>query len=137
MLFDSLTVSLHVRLAKIEKKLSAIRSFMKDCCVCTVAWNFSRQDLLDFINWYNNWQKRISINDISKEKSLELMKKSNPIIIPRNHKVEEALKAANEDDLEVMNRLLSNLNNPYNYKKGIEDYQLPSSDENYQTFCGT
>ncbi len=91
----------------------------------------------DFINWYNDWQKRISINDISKEKSLELMKKSNPVLIPRNHKVEEALKAANEDDLEVMNRLLSNLENPYHYKKGIEDYQSPSSDENYQTFCGT
>ena len=52
----------------------------------------------DFINWSNNWQKRISINESSKDMSLELMKKSNPIIIPRNHKVEEALKAANEDD---------------------------------------
>ena len=65
------------------------------------------------------------------------MKKSNPIIIPRNHKVEEALKAANEDDLEVMNRLLSKIDNPYIEQKGIDDYQSPSSDESYQTFCGT
>ena len=91
----------------------------------------------DFINWSNVWKKRISINDSSKEKTLELMKKSNPIIIPRNHKVEEALKAANEDDLEVMNRLLSKLDNPYDEQKGIDDYQSPSSDESYQTFCGT
>ena len=91
----------------------------------------------DFINWSNVWKKRISINDSSKEKTLELMKKSNPIIIPRNHKVEEALKAANEDDLEVMNRLLSKLDNPYIEQKGIDDYQSPSSDESYQTFCGT
>ena len=91
----------------------------------------------NFINWSKNWQKRISINDNSKDKSLKLMKKSNPIIIPRNHKVEEALEAANEDDLEVMNRLLSNLDNPYGEQKNIEDYQLPSSDDNYQTFCGT
>ena len=91
----------------------------------------------DFINWSNVWKKRISINDSSKEKSLELMKKSNPIIIPRNHKVEEALKAANEDDLEIMNRLLSKLDNPYIEQKGIDDYQSPSSDESYQTFCGT
>ena len=67
----------------------------------------------DFINWSNEWQNRISINDNSKEKSLELMKKANPIIIPRNHKVEEALKAANEDNLEVMNKLLSKFDNPY------------------------
>jgi len=91
----------------------------------------------DFINWSNVWKKRISINDSSKEKTLELMKKSNPIIIPRNHKVEEALKAANEDDLEVMNRLLSKLDNLYIEQKGIDDYQSPSSDESYQTFCGT
>jgi len=91
----------------------------------------------EFINWSNDWKNRISTNDNSKEKSLELMKKTNPIIIPRNHKVEEALKAANEDDLEVMNRLLSILDNPYGEQKDIEDYQLPSNDKDYQTFCGT
>jgi len=91
----------------------------------------------EFINWSNNWKNRIFINNNSKDKSLELMKKTNPIIIPRNHKVEEALKAANENDLEVMNRLLSNLDNPYSEQKDIEDYQLPSNNEGYQTFCGT
>jgi len=32
---------------------------------------------------------------------------------------------------------LSKFNNPYGEQKGIEDYQLPSLDDNYQTFCGT
>ena len=91
----------------------------------------------DFINWSNEWQSRMSINDNSKEKSLELMKKTNPVIIPRNHKVEEALKAANEDNLEVMNKLLSKFDNPYGEQKDIEEYQSPSLDDNYQTFCGT
>ena len=40
-------------------------------------------------------------------------------------------------DLEIFNRLLSVLNNPYNINKAIEDYQLPSSNNKYQTFCGT
>ncbi len=55
MLFGSLTVSLHVRLEEIEEKLSAIRSFMKDCCVCAVVCpskNIPEQDVLDFTNWY-------------------------------------------------------------------------------------
>ena len=99
--------------------------------------NSSLYDDKEFINWSNNWKNRIFINNNSKHKSLELMKKTNPIIIPRNHKVEEALKAANENDLEVMNRLLSNLDNPYSEQKDIEDYQLPSNNEGYQTFCGT
>ena len=99
--------------------------------------NNSLYDDKEFINWSNNWKNRIFINNNSKDKSIELMKKTNPIIIPRNHKVEEALKAANENDLEVMNRLLSNLDNPYSEQKDIEDYQLPSNNEGYQTFCGT
>ena len=99
--------------------------------------NSSLYDDKEFINWSNNWKNRIFINNNSKDKSIELMKKTNPIIIPRNHKVEEALKAANENDLEVMNRLLSNLDNPYSEQKDIEDYQLPSNNEGYQTFCGT
>ena len=99
--------------------------------------NNSLYDDKEFINWSKNWKNRISINDNSKEKSLELMKETNPIIIPRNHKVEEALKAANKDNLEVMNKLLSKFDNPYGEQKGIEDYQLPLLDDNYQTFCGT
>ena len=99
--------------------------------------NSSLYDDKEFFNWSNNWKNRIFINNNSKEKSIELMKKTNPVIIPRNHKVEEALKAANENDLEVMNRLLSNLDNPYSEQKDIEDYQLPSNNEGYQTFCGT
>ena len=99
--------------------------------------NNSLYDDKEFINWSKNWKNRISINGNSKEKSLELMKETNPIIIPRNHKVEEALKAANEDNLKVMNKLLSKFDNPYGEQKGIEDYQLPSLNDNYQTFCGT
>ena len=90
-----------------------------------------------FIKWCKEWHNRIFKDDGSKEKSLELMKNSNPVIIPRNHKVEEALTAANEDNLEVMNKLLSKLSNPYNEQIDIEDYKSPSNDKNYQTFCGT
>jgi uncharacterized protein YdiU (UPF0061 family) len=91
----------------------------------------------NFINWFKNWEKRILINGSSKENSLELMKKNNPIVIPRNHKVEEALAAANNDNLKPMNDLLSILNKPYSAQSNIESFQSPSNDQNYQTFCGT
>ena len=61
----------------------------------------------------------------------------NPSVIPRNHKVEEALTSANDDDLKVMNKLLSVLDKPYENQKDIEEYQSPSDNKNYQTFCGT
>ena len=65
------------------------------------------------------------------------MKISNPTVIPRNHKVEEALNSANEGNLEILNKLLSVLNKPYSFQETIDEYQLPSTDNEYQTFCGT
>jgi len=91
----------------------------------------------NFIDWFKNWQKRILINGGSKENSLELMKKNNPIVIPRNHKVEEALEAANNNELKPMNNLLSILKKPYAKQSNIDDFQVPSNNQNYQTFCGT
>jgi uncharacterized protein YdiU (UPF0061 family) len=90
-----------------------------------------------FIQWFKNWKKRILINDETKEKSITLMKKNNPIVIPRNHKVEEALKAANNDDFKILKKLLTIVTKPYFHQDGIENYQLPSQISNYKTFCGT
>ena len=72
------------------------------------------------------------------KKSLELMKHNNPLVIPRNHKVEEALKAAEKNDFKLINKLIEILKDPYTQKNDILEYQVPSNlDEKYQTFCGT
>ena len=90
-----------------------------------------------FINWLDVWKKRSLMNNGSKEKQLDIMLNVNPSVIPRNHKVEEALTSANDDDLKVMNKLLSVLDKPYGDQKDIEEYQSPSDNKEYQTFCGT
>ena len=90
-----------------------------------------------FVNWLDIWKKRSLINNSSKEKQINIMQNVNPSVIPRNHKVEEALTAANNDDLKVMNKLLSVLDKPYENQKDIEEYQSPSDNKDYQTFCGT
>ena len=51
--------------------------------------------------------------------------------------LESQLNAANEDNFEVMNKLLNILNKPYRNQKNIENYQSLSTDKEYQTFCGT
>jgi len=92
-----------------------------------------------FITWFEEWKKRSKLNNSSKEKQIELMKKNNPIVIPRNHKVEEALSEAYNGNLEKMNKLNNVLKNPYSNQKDITEYQVPApmTDEKYQTFCGT
>jgi len=92
----------------------------------------------DFINWKKRWEDRLSKNNGSLKKSLELMKNNNPLVIPRNHKVEEALEAAEKNNLNPIIQLVEILKDPYTQKEDILDYQIPSSsDEKYQTFCGT
>ena len=93
----------------------------------------------DFKKWVNDWKERSTLNNSSKVKQNELMEKVNPIVIPRNHKVEEALTAAENNNFEVMNRLLKVLKKPYNVSNDISEFQSPAplSKEKYQTFCGT
>ena len=92
----------------------------------------------DFLNWKIRWEVRLKSEDRTPDQYLELMKNFNPLVIPRNHKVEEALKAAEKDNLKPITKLLEILKNPYLNQENIADYQVPSnSNENYQTFCGT
>ena len=92
----------------------------------------------DFKSWTNEWEKRLKLNN-SSDKYLELMKKTNPIVIPRNQKVEDALADADKGNLETMNKLLKVLSNPYSDQENIIEFQKPTpiGNEKYQTFCGT
>ena len=99
--------------------------------------NDSKYKDKNFINWFQQWESRVLVNNGSTEKSINLMKKNNPTVVPRNHKVEEALEAANNDDLSLTKKLLSILNKPYDNQNDIENYQSPSNNNEYQTFCGT
>ena len=66
------------------------------------------------------------------------MRKNNPLVVPRNHKVEEALDEANKGNLKPFNRFLEVLNKPYIKQRDVDNYQVPSKlNEDYKTFCGT
>ena len=94
-------------------------------------------DDIELNEWKKRWERRLLINS-SLEKSMKLMKSVNPLIIPRNHKVEESLKEANQNNFKPLNNLIKVLEQPYNNQNEIQEYQYPkNSKEKYQTFCGT
>ena len=69
-----------------------------------------------------------------------LMKKNNPIIIPRNHLVEKALEEAGNGNIEEFQRLLYIISNPYQYRDDLVKFMKPSGsifEKNFQTYCGT
>ena len=67
------------------------------------------------------------------------MRRHNPVVIPRNHKVEEALAAATTGhDLSVLERLLEVLRQPFDPDRDPGEFSAPGrSGRPYQTFCGT
>ena len=87
----------------------------------------------NFDNWIVKWQKRLT------KDSNKLMQQNNPVIIPRNHNVENVLKSAENNDLTPFNDLLQALKNPYTNQKVLTKYKSPppKTNEKYQTFCGT
>lgn len=93
----------------------------------------------EFIQWKEKWKTRLEKEHKTKEEIKQVMKDNNPAVIPRNHRVEEALEAANKGDYSKMEKLLQVLSNPYAYSSEQDEYtSLPEIlDVPYRTFCGT
>jgi uncharacterized protein YdiU (UPF0061 family) len=65
------------------------------------------------------------------------MDRVNPVYIPRNHRVEEALTAATAGDLGPFRTLLDVVARPFTPRPGLEDYAVPGDATPYVTYCGT
>jgi uncharacterized protein YdiU (UPF0061 family) len=84
-----------------------------------------------FDDWISRWR--------ALGPDAESMDRVNPIYIPRNHRVEEALTAATAGDLDPLQQLRVALAAPYTERPGLERYASPAPEDfgTYQTFCGT
>jgi serine/tyrosine/threonine adenylyltransferase len=90
------------------------------------------------MEWHQRWSERLKRQPQSASEVTDLMRRSNPAFIPRNHKVEEALAAASEHgDLNPLQRLLTVLTAPFDHAQDWPEFSEPSGLESYQTFCGT
>nr|WP_197687568.1 YdiU family protein [Mycobacterium sp. MS1601] len=88
-------------------------------------------DLAAFDGWLARW--------LLLDPDADLMDRTNPIYIPRNHLVEEALAAATTGDMGPTQQLMVALGAPYTERPGLQRYAEPAPDDfvNYRTFCGT
>ncbi|MEO7271655.1 MAG: protein adenylyltransferase SelO [Vicinamibacterales bacterium] len=88
--------------------------------------------------WHRRLEARRARQAQSHDEVESLMRQHNPVVIPRNHQVEQALAAATEGgDLSVMHRLLEALSTPYDHDREWPEFSAPGSTEPYRTFCGT
>lgn len=93
----------------------------------------------EFADWRERWEARLGRQPQSADERRATMRANNPAVVPRNHKVEEALAAAGQGDLSVLERLLGVLARPYAHDASVdESYANPErSGRPYRTFCGT
>ena len=92
-----------------------------------------------FQHWHATWQQRLALEQRPRELIWAEMRSVNPAVIPRNHRVEEALLAAEEaDDLSPLRQLVEVLQSPFALAESAAEYAQPPADDcNYRTFCGT
>ena len=94
-----------------------------------------------FDEWYKAWKSRLDGQMESAKASRELMRNSNPAVIPRNHRVEEAIQAAvSRQDYSLTEKLVEAVKHPYAHRdEQLEFTATPSEDEarTFKTYCGT
>jgi serine/tyrosine/threonine adenylyltransferase len=90
-----------------------------------------------FLSWYTRYQARL--NGEEPAQVAERMNQVNPLYIPRNHLVEEALGAAVNGDLTPFREMLDVLGSPYIGAAERDRYARPAPPDfgPYRTFCGT
>jgi protein adenylyltransferase len=89
--------------------------------------------------WLEDWQKRLARDPQTNLERATNMRAANPAFIPRNHRVEAALTAAEAGDYAPFHKLLGVLQRPYDDQPLMAEYMQPPqpSERVLHTFCGT
>jgi len=96
-------------------------------------------ELFAYEKWSARWRAQLDSQATVAQCVAEAMDAVNPVYVPRNHLVEDALAAASSGDLEPFRELLGVLARPFDERPGLETYAAPSPRGlgPYRTFCGT
>ena len=90
-------------------------------------------------DWQTAWRKRLAEDGKSEAAQQQTMRQANPIYIPRNHRVEQAIAAAHAGDIAPFHKLVSVLQKPFDRQLENLAYADPPTpiEVVHQTFCGT
>jgi uncharacterized protein YdiU (UPF0061 family) len=96
-------------------------------------------DPLAFDEWAAKWRKRLAEDEISAEARRSAMRRVNPAFIPRNHRIQAVITAAEAGDFSVFDEMMEVLSQPYEDQPQQALYAVPPQPEEIvlRTFCGT
>lgn len=88
--------------------------------------------------WFNKWRSRLVQEEVSEEIITGRIKRNNPLFIPRNHKIEQAIQSATKSqDFSDMSMMIESLYYPFAESDSELLLAPESSNQDYVTFCGT
>ena len=92
-----------------------------------------------FQDFYQLWQRRVHQQGLQTREIQERMNRVNPVVIPRNHKIEEVIEAGLKNDFKPFHQMNEALQNPFQEQEQNSSYQLAPTPEKKvrATFCGT
>lgn len=92
-----------------------------------------------FDAWAGKWRQRLAEEGISAEERAAAMRAVNPAFIPRNHRIQAAIAAAEAGDFSVFDEMMDVLAAPYDDAPAHARYAVPPQPEEIveRTFCGT
>lgn len=98
---------------------------------------FKRPD--DYDEWAARWRRRLAQEAGETDERLALMRSANPALIPRNHRIEEAIVAANAGDFAPFEALTRALRCPFEDQPAFRHFEQPPRPDEvvHRTFCGT
>ena len=98
------------------------------------------EDPASFDHWALAWRERLALDALSPTERAARMRRINPAYIPRNHRIEAVIEAAQKrSDFAPLEKLLQVISSPFDDVAEFSDYAKPPTPDEvvHQTFCGT
>ena len=98
------------------------------------------EPLPELAEWAGRWFSLVPAKDAERQRLADQLDSVNPIYVPRNHLVDEALEQATNGDMAPFEQLLDIVSHPFVERKGADQFGRPASERfaaTFRTYCGT
>jgi uncharacterized protein YdiU (UPF0061 family) len=126
-----------------QQRVDFTLAFRRLCDAADAPASLSVRSLFDapeaFDAWAVDWRRRLDAEGVPAAERAQAMRHANPLYIPRNHLIEEAIAAAVQGDFGLVAELVEVLSRPFDAQPGRERFALPPQPDQqvFRTYCGT
>jgi uncharacterized protein YdiU (UPF0061 family) len=126
-LIERLLQAMHDSKVDLTNFFRDLGSVSKDALPENIAQRNAFIDRVNIDQWFSDYIHRLQVEDLSDASRQEMMNRSNPKFILRNHLAQTAIEKAQQDDFSELEKLLEILSHPFDEQENFEGYSKPPS----------